>query len=58
MQADNRELWVIAVAMIFFLIICVTAVALFVRQWRRERGAGRPPQGDAAADDKPLKNKD
>jgi uncharacterized membrane protein YhaH (DUF805 family) len=37
-DADRRELWVIAVAMIFFLVICVTAVALFVRQWRRERG--------------------
>jgi hypothetical protein len=36
---------VIAVAMIFFLIICVTAVALFIRQWRRERGRGarKPP---------------
>jgi hypothetical protein len=45
MQADNRELWVIVGAMIFFLIICVTAVALFVRQWRRERGGGarKPP---------------
>ncbi|HEX8068956.1 MAG TPA: hypothetical protein VF546_03325 [Pyrinomonadaceae bacterium] len=43
MDTDNRELFVIGVAMIFFLLICVVAVALFVRQWRRER---RPPGTD------------
>ena len=41
MDSKNRELLVIAVAMVFFLIICVTAVALFFRQWRKERDAAR-----------------
>ncbi len=36
MEADTRELYVIAVAMIFFLIICAVAVWAFVRQYRRE----------------------
>jgi predicted RND superfamily exporter protein len=43
---DRKELLVIGVAMIFFLVICVTAVTLFFRQWRRERGKGaqaKPP---------------
>jgi hypothetical protein len=40
MDADNRELIVIGVAMLFFLLVCVVAVTLFVRQWRRERGGG------------------
>ena len=41
MEAKNRELLVIVVAMMCFLFICVTAVALFLRQWRRERGGTR-----------------
>ena len=41
MESAKIELIVIAVAMVFFLIICATAVALFVRQWRRERGGAR-----------------
>ena len=46
MEAKNRELMVIAVAMVFFLFICVTAVALFLRQWRRERGGARKREAE------------
>ena len=46
MEAKNRELLVIAVAMVFFLLICVTAVALFLRQWRRERGGARKREAE------------
>ena len=49
---DNRELWVIAVAMLFFLVICVVAVALFVRQWRRERGRADAKRNEQTIDDR------
>ena len=59
MEADHRELLVIAVAMVFFLVICAVAVALFIRQWRRERGgAARPPQTNAAAEARPSRLED
>jgi len=41
---DKRELLVVVVALLIFLAICVTAVALFFRQWRRERGGARKSQ--------------
>ena len=44
MESAKRELLVIAVAMMCFLIICVTAVVLFLRQWRKERAAARKAQ--------------
>jgi len=43
-DSDKREVLVIAIAMMIFLVICVTAVALFIRQWRRERGGARKSQ--------------
>ena len=59
MEAKNTELLVIAVAMVFFLIICVTAVALFLRQWRKERGRlSRPQSHDKHSDLNSLKTKD
>ncbi|HEY0098631.1 MAG TPA: hypothetical protein VGB76_06720 [Pyrinomonadaceae bacterium] len=36
MKAETTELYVIGVAMIFFLALCVVAVWAFVRQYRRE----------------------
>jgi hypothetical protein len=45
-DADKREVFVIAVAMTIFLVICVTAVALFIRQWRRERGGRKSQKQD------------
>jgi integral membrane sensor domain MASE1 len=44
MESDRRELFVIVVAMLSFLVICVTAVVLFFRQLRRERGARHKQQ--------------
>ena len=59
MESAKIELIVIAVAMVFFLIICATAVALFIRQWRRERGsAGRLPRAGETSDGKSLKTKE
>jgi hypothetical protein len=47
MEADRRELFVIAGAMFVFLVICVTAMVLFFRQLRRERDTRRkPPRQD------------
>jgi hypothetical protein len=37
MDSASRELVFVLVSMGFLLVICVVAVALFVRQWRRER---------------------
>lgn len=37
MNSDHRELYVIALAMFCFLVICVTAMVLFFRQLRKER---------------------
>ena len=45
-DSDKREVLVIAVAMLIFLVICVTAVVLFFRQWRRERGGAHKPQDE------------
>jgi flagellar biogenesis protein FliO len=36
MRAEATELFVIGAAMIFFLAVCVVAVWVFVRQYRRE----------------------
>ena len=42
MDSASRELMFVVVMMAFLLVICVVAVALFVRQWRREReGKGK-----------------
>ena len=45
-DADKREVLVIAVAMTIFLVICVTAVVLFFRQWRKERGGRKAQEQD------------
>ena len=45
-DSANRELLVIAVAMLIFLAICVAAVVVFFRQWRKERGGGRAKSQD------------
>ncbi|HEX8651197.1 MAG TPA: hypothetical protein VF708_10180 [Pyrinomonadaceae bacterium] len=37
MDSASRELTFVLVMMAFLLIVCVVAVALFARQWRRER---------------------
>jgi hypothetical protein len=44
MEADRRELFVIVAAMLSFLVICVTAVVLFFRQLRKERGTRHKAQ--------------
>jgi hypothetical protein len=42
MDSAARELTFVLVMMAFLLVICVVAVAVFVRQWRRERkGSGK-----------------
>ncbi len=46
MEAENRELFVIGAAMIFFLVICAVAVWAFVRQYRKEH-----PRDGARRDD-------
>ena len=40
MDAAARELTFVLVMMAFLLVICVVAVVVFVRQWRRERKKG------------------
>jgi flagellar biogenesis protein FliO len=46
MKAEATELFVIIVAMLFFLAICAVAVWAFVRQYRREH-----PRNSARHDD-------
>lgn len=41
MNSEKRELILIAVAMLWFLLIIVVALWLFFRQWRKERGDKR-----------------
>ena len=42
MDSASRELTFVLVMMAFLLVICVVAVVVFVRQWRRERkGSGK-----------------
>ncbi len=44
MEAPNKELFVIVAGLLCFLLICVTAVVLFFRQWRKERDRTRKTQ--------------
>ncbi len=44
MNSGYKELYVIAVAMFVFLLICVTAMVLFFRQLRKEREDKRKRQ--------------
>ncbi|HEV2799072.1 MAG TPA: hypothetical protein VGW12_01170 [Pyrinomonadaceae bacterium] len=47
MEAKSTELFVIIVAMVFFLTICAVAVWAFARQYRREH-----PKEGARRDDR------
>lgn len=38
-SSESKELIVIGMAMLFFLALSITAVVIFVRQWRKERGS-------------------
>lgn len=44
MNSGYKELYVIALAMFCFLVICVTAMVLFFRQLRKERDDKRKRQ--------------
>ena len=44
-NSEILELTVIGIAMLFFSVLCVAAVWLFIRQWRRERG-GHGKEGE------------
>lgn len=46
MKAEAMELFVIGVAMLFFLAICAVAVWAFVRQYRREHPRDGTPRDD------------
>lgn len=37
-MSDSRELIILGIVMIFLFVLGIFATAIFVRQWRREKG--------------------
>ena len=37
-MSDSRELIILGIVMIFLFVLGISATAIFVRQWRREKG--------------------